>query len=520
MSELTYDDLRTKYGLFFLAMNQEYDYAHFQQQILSPIYEAIVAGDPKYRRTMVTMPFRHSKTSMGTISLIPYFFGHHPKKNVILVCYGKSLARSFGRSIRNMMKSDLYKELFPASALSPSSSAADEFETVSGGKFYAGSFDTGVNGRGCNILYVDDPCKSREDAQSDVVMEKVRSTYTNVVNTRLEPDAAILINTTRWTPGDIPGWRMAEDGAWDTIADKPYVDGTVTMPKGPWQVIRLRAEATTDEGWRTASCDCGLVDRSGLLVPHGQQLWPERWTCKALHDLKTSDSTVWESSYQQEPTVAGGFWFSSIPLNYYEKVETRGMNVYGICDPALSKRKGADYTTIFFFAIGGDGNYYWLELLRARLNPTERADAIFRLHRKWRPVGFGYEEYGLQADTVTLKDRMERENYRFPIVELGRRGLWHNLSKQDRIRTLIPLGNSGRIWLPNPETPGRDAKEVETIRYFVENEWGKYPAVRHDDVLDVVSRVNDPDMNIKQPIPPASYARTYVRPPNTSWMYD
>lgn len=268
-----------------------------------------------------------------------------------------------------------------------------------------------------------------------------------------------------------------------------------------WQVIRLRALATTDEGWRKA----------------GGALWPERWPVKELEPYKAADATVWESSYQQEPSVGGGYWFADIKLNFYEEVKAGDLNVYMLCDPALRKHKKADFTTILVFGVGGDRNYYWLELMRERLAPSERADHFFRLHRKWRPIGVGYEEYGLQSDIVTLRERMERENYRFMITELGRSGEWHNLSKEDRIRTLIPLGTGGRLWLPNPESKARDPYVTELVKYFVSEEWTKYPACKYDDVLDVLSRMNDPDMHVAFPME-RSMDRGGSYYPGSSWM--
>lgn len=277
----------------------------------------------------------------------------------------------------------------------------------------------------------------------------------------------------------------------------------------PWKVVRLRACATEDEGWRKARCECGTVDE-----PHGEPLWPERWNCKALADLRHADATVWESSFQQEPTVGGGFWLAAIPPQFYENAGNHDarmlaanggiappLNVYMLCDPALSKLRKADRTTIGIVGLGDDMNFYLLDLVWDRLSPSERADHIFRLHRKWRPLNVGYEEYGLQSDTVELKSRMERENYRFTVTPLGRSGNWHNLSKGDRISTIVPQAQSGRWWFPNPSTKERDPTLAHLTRRFINEEWNRYPACIHDDVLDMLSRINDPELKVVFPKP-------------------
>lgn len=145
------DDIRHNYGAFYLAMNPTYKYTYFQQQILTPIYEAVTLKDQKFKRTMVTMPFRHSKSEGGTVNLIPFYFGHNPADTVILLCYGKKLARAFGRRIRDMMRSEMYLELFPHAAVAKQSRAADEFTLQAGGRFFASGFDGTINGLGANL---------------------------------------------------------------------------------------------------------------------------------------------------------------------------------------------------------------------------------------------------------------------------------------------------------------------------------------------------------------------------------
>jgi len=221
--EISMDMLRDEYGLFFLAMNPTYEYTHFQQSILAPIYEKVVFG--QLDRVIITMPFRHSKTDMGTLNFVPFYMGHHPDHTVIVLSYGKKLSRAFGRAIRDKMRLPLYDALFPAAHITAASRAADEFQTISGGKVYTSGFDGTINGIGCQLLVIDDPHKNRQEAMSEVVIDRINDTYNSVARVRLEPDAAILINTTRWTPNDLVGTRIQEDGGTDYFTGEPYRDG-------------------------------------------------------------------------------------------------------------------------------------------------------------------------------------------------------------------------------------------------------------------------------------------------------
>lgn len=228
LPDLTLNDLRMNYGLYYLAVHPKYHYTYYQQRILAPVYERIAALDPDYRRTINIAPFGFSKTELGTKDFIPFYLGHNPDHSVGVIAYNHKRARAFGRYIRDMMKTQFYAELFPASVLKTSSHAMDEFETVSGGQFFAGGFDSGINGvrfHGCDI---DDPHKNKEDAQSETMLEKAYSIYANVLDNRLTPDGWVLINTTRWAVTDLVGWVIDRDGAFNHLTGKPYKNEVVS----------------------------------------------------------------------------------------------------------------------------------------------------------------------------------------------------------------------------------------------------------------------------------------------------
>lgn len=180
---------------------------------------------------------------------------------------------------------------------------------------------------------------------------------------------------------------------------------------------------------------------------------------------------------------------------YRVKGRGEGFNRYVLVDPANSKKRSSDYTAIMVVGLGQDNNYYILDMLRDRLNLTERCNALFSLHKKWKPKVVGYERYGMMADIQHINARMQEDNYRFHIVELG--GM---ASKEDRIRRLIPLFEERRIYLP--EVIWRtdyEGKSRELVTAFVEEEYKAFPVGLHDDMLDALSRMLDPEMSLNWP---------------------
>jgi predicted phage terminase large subunit-like protein len=174
----------------------------------------------------------------------------------------------------------------------------------------------------------------------------------------------------------------------------------------------------------------------------------------------------------------------------------RGMNIYMIFDPASSKKKDSDYTAGWVLGLASDRNIYVLDMVRDRLSLTQRADLVMAWHRRWRPLMTGYERYGMMADIEHIKDRMENENYRFPIVELG-----GTMGKNDRIRRLVPWFEQGRIYMPKAlSKTNYEGVSVDLSEAFVREEFLAFPVGQHDDMLDALARVLDENMPVSWPM--------------------
>ena len=186
--------------------------------------------------------------------------------------------------------------------------------------------------------------------------------------------------------------------------------------------------------------------------------------------------------------------FSREWLRYWPGGDGRGMNVYVVVDPANEKKKNSDYTAAWVIGLNRDRNYYVLDIVRDRLNLTQRADMLFDLHRKWRPLAVGYEKYGKDSDIQHFEDRMRRENYRFELVELG-----GQMRKHDRIRRLVPLFQNKRIYLPEVLFRNSDNKNTDLVKRFVEHEYLAFPVGGHDDMLDALARIDDPEFEVVWP---------------------
>lgn len=182
-------------------------------------------------------------------------------------------------------------------------------------------------------------------------------------------------------------------------------------------------------------------------------------------------------------------------IRYHDTAEKGNMNCYILVDPANDKKKSSDYSVFAVIGLGDDQNYYLLDLVRDRLNLKERASTLFKLHRKWRPLNVGYEQYGIQADIQYMQERMSKENYHFNIQKLG-----GSLSKNDRIRRLIPLFQDSRFYLPVCLFyTNYEGRTQDLINIFINEEYKAFPVSLHDDILDAIARITDENIGVLFP---------------------
>jgi predicted phage terminase large subunit-like protein len=170
-----------------------------------------------------------------------------------------------------------------------------------------------------------------------------------------------------------------------------------------------------------------------------------------------------------------------------------GQAVYMVVDPAHSKKKGSDYSVFAVIGIGRDGVYRLLDMVRDRLNLTEKAHTLIELWGRWRPIRVGYERVGMQSDTQHIRQEQHRQSISFPLIELGA-----NTPKVDRIRKLVPLFEQGKFLLPRYlNRTGYDGKTTDLIRALVEEEYVTFPYGGHDDMLDCIAMVLHPHLNAR-----------------------
>ena len=229
-------------------------------------------------------------------------------------------------------------------------------------------------------------------------------------------------------------------------------------------------------------------------TPDGESVFLSRRELKQKR--RDMGNAVFACQMLQNPNADSVAGFNKADFQFYiSPPDPEKLNIAILVDPANSKTKKSDWSAFAVIGMGQDRNYYLLDMVRDRLNLTERANTLFRLHQEWEPDKVGYEQYGLQADIEYIKELQEDRQYRFQIFPLGGR-----LSKVDRISKLMPIIESHRWWMPRAIWYRNYAHEkVNLVDVVFSEEIIDFPVASHDDMLDSWARILDPKLAMMFP---------------------
>lgn len=237
-----------------------------------------------------------------------------------------------------------------------------------------------------------------------------------------------------------------------------------------------RIYPATEDG--TVAGEPVLLSRE-VLAEKRRDMGPYTYACQMLQDPKADETQGFREDW----------------LRYYDGEAAAGTNRYILVDPASEKKKGNDYTAIWVVGLGADQNYYALDIIRDRLNLTQRTRLVMDLHRKWKPLEVRYEKYGMMADIEHLEHQQEQQNYRFDVIEVA-----GQVSKPDRIKRLIPLFEQKRVYLPRTmHKTNYEGTVQDMVEVFVQHEYKAFPVALHDDMLDGLARIAEPDLDLSWP---------------------
>jgi predicted phage terminase large subunit-like protein len=386
--------------------------------------DQITAGTLK--RLIITVPPRHGKSEMGTIRYPVFRLEQDRTQRIVIAAYSQTLANTFSRKARRFAQERM--------ALATDRKAVDQWETVDGsGGLRAVGVGGGITGLGANLICIDDPVKSREEAESQTYRDRCFDWFRDDLYTRLEPGGSIILTMTRWHEDDLAGRILgSEDGP-------------------NWTVINLPAIAEED-------------DALGRDV--GEALCPARYDLEALQDRRrVMGEYGFNALFQQHPSPPTGGLFKRSWWQFYREAP-KFERVIASWD--LTFKDGPKNDFVVGLVIGQRGaDFYVIDCIRERMAITETLPAILNTVNRYKPVVTVVEDKANgPAAIAMLKSKTS-------ILAINPQG-----GKFSRASAISPLVEAGNVFLPERSRWGSA---------FVE-EFAAFPNAAHDDQVDALSQ--------------------------------
>jgi predicted phage terminase large subunit-like protein len=445
--EASYDQLRAREAMYELVIsNARNDFLTFVRLVSPQLVADFKMGrhielicqklqlveEGTLKRLMVFLPPRSSKSVICSKLFPAWYMGRHGNHEILSVSHSDQLASDFGRSVRDIVNSEVFKTIFPDVSLRSDVRAAGKWQTTQNGVYVAAGVKTQIAGRGAHVALLDD-VMSEEDAFSEAGRRYIKEWYPAGLRTRLMPNGAIVIINTRYHEDDICGWLLGAE-----------VDNTDSETKiHPWEVIKIPA-------W--------LDEEAARLLnlPVGTSYFPE-W--KPDNILRSDEAEIrrhngtryWQSLYMQDPTPAeGGIikkeWFQPWKQNSPPECDF----VIQTMDTAFSAKTTADYSVMQTWGIfelmetDSRGKETWIPHLVLLGNVRKRFEYPELRSRAQEE----YEKH--EPDIIIIEKKASGQSL---IQDLRRAGLpvleyTPDRDKVSRANAATPFLEAGRIWLP------------------------------------------------------------------------
>lgn len=426
----------------------------------------------KSPRLLLMMPYRHGKSEISSRHLTPWMLGQHPEWEVIAASNAQSLATSFSRYIRDLMRDPSYQALFPDAALDPSSQSVENWNTTRGGGYMAAGVGTAIIGRGAHCLIVDDPVRDAEAADSNVIRDNTWEWYLSTAYSRLSPGGGVLGILTCWHDDDWAGriqQAMAAGGDQFEIVKYPAINDLgdeYILPDD--SIVQLPPGSDVPEGAK-------------LTRKQNTALHPERYTLEMLLNIKKNYYALgqqrwWAAGYQQNPAPEEGAYFTKKMFRYYaNKPHKLERNVYQAWDFAITEKQQADYIVGATGELDVNDNLHVVDIDRFRSGDSfVIADAMldaWERHGSEAVIGVEDGQIWRSIEAVFVRRCQERKLY--PSIEVMK-PFTDKLVRAQPLRGRMQLG---KVWFPD-NAPWMDALRQEFLRF---------PTGKHDDIIDACS---------------------------------
>ena len=294
---------------------------------------------------MVNMPPGSAKSTYASVWFPAWAMAQRRDVDIIAASNIAATAEGFSRRVMGVVR-----EHGPTLGYGLVREAVDDWTTTAGGRYRATGVGGTIAGSRADLVLIDDPVKSREEAESKIVRDRQWDWFTADLRTRLKPNAGIVVIMTRWHEDDLGG-RL--------LACQPDL----------WRLVSLPAIALPADPLGRAP-GTFLWDDSYGFAQELRRIQAEYEAAGAMRD--------WQALFQQQPRAAEGALFRTARVGLVEAPGAGAARVraWDLAATAATSARDADWTAGVLMARGPGGCFVVEDVVRLRGGPDQVEAAI------------------------------------------------------------------------------------------------------------------------------------------------
>lgn len=430
----------------YLTTNKEFQVKDFHIDLIRKL-ENIVFN--KQKNLLVEMPPRAGKSEIITY-FICWTYAINPYCNNIITCYSDDLVGKFSKKMKSIIEADLYQKVFGI-GLATDTKATGLWKIKDGGETRAISINGSITGFGAGdmgkefggVLVIDDPMKATE-AKSAVIREKVIDTYNNTLKSRL--------NNLEETPTIIIMQRLHKQDLAGYIEDE-IASGR--LDKDKWEIIKVKS-----------------------IKEDGTSFWEEKYSIKALEELRREHPYTFNSQYQQNPISESRSFFDT---GMFEEATIKIDELdysYITADTAYKDGQDNDYTVFTFFGVK-DKRLYIVDILRDRIQAKDIEDRCIPFIKRNTSYGFEGAYIEPKGHGIYLNQSLPNKNIVMPReTDIDEFFKDRKLDKVERANAIMPFFTKNKLYI--------NSNLKQNIKNEIIDECINFPDGLHDDIVDTV----------------------------------
>jgi predicted phage terminase large subunit-like protein len=417
---------------------------------------------------IINVPPRHMKSYLVCVFWPAWEWIEGPWLEYLTSSYGADLAIRDAVKSRWLIQSSWYQSRWgDRFHLAGDQNLKSRYENDHGGHRIATGVGGGATGEGGHRIIVDDPVKA-DDAYSDTVRQGANDWWDNTMSTRgNDPKTVARV---------IIMQRLAEDDLTGHVLEK--------MGQGGEQYEHLCLPAryeprhtVTCLGWKDPRAEPGAL------------LWPERFGEEELGRLEVTLGEMGTAGQlQQRPAPAGGAIFKRDWWPAQRRYDAGDKGIYRLnvgrylsFDTALKDEERNDYTAWGVWELTRDYQLLLRGVDQARLQLPQLATTIEQTGERWnydgKLQGILVEDKNSGTSALQTLRQSAAPEIAGLLIAFEPKG-----SKEYRARQASLWCERGMILLPHP------GEQVPWLLEFEETLF-KFPAVKHDDVVDQMTQL-------------------------------